>query len=95
MSAGLWQGESTENFTEEIGKYFTKYNNYSETNIIVGDGIYDLSAFWNQDMQNNYPNIDNPIFIRGNDIKNIFSYSRVKLENNEGYYVRPVIIVER
>ncbi len=95
VSAGLWQGEGSENLTEEIGKYFTKYNNYSETNIVVGDGIYDLSAFWNQDMQNNYPNIDNPIFIRGNDIKNIFSYSRVKSENNEGYYVRPVIIVER
>lgn len=95
VSAGLLQESDYSGNIESIGKYFTKYTNESSTNSVIGDGIYELKTFWNQDMENNYPNMDNPIFIRGNSITEMFSYKRTKARENEGYYVRPVIIIDK
>lgn len=96
VSSGLEDVKTSLNIKEDISSYYTPYSNESDKNTIIGDGITDLITWENDKSENRYPNFleDNVIFIRGNNINNFFSYSAVKLEETEGYYIRPVIIIE-
>lgn len=74
--------------------YLTLYNNSSGNNTIsLGDGIKEVKS-WPTDSSSSYPTKEKPVFVRGFSEDSILSYKGVEYENNDGYYIRPVIIVQ-
>lgn len=77
-----------------IKRYFTTYSTSESSNAIIGDGIKDLKTSWGlDDVKSNYPTHTKPVFIRGYNSGNIFAYKAAEFESEDGYYIRPVIIV--
>lgn len=93
VAAGISKIKDNSDVANVKKYYLTLYNNTSGNNAILGDGIKELRS-WLTNAESTYPTTDSPVFIRGFSQDNMFSYKNAAYENDEGYYIRPVIIVK-